>query len=755
MVDKAQNILYGAYQPPVIREEEMVDAGTTAVLEARIDRLEDQLLSADATVEQSISGLDARLRRVESPAARFAPPASLADGALARAAGSPARADRADSPPRAAQRATSSTLARAQERSGMSLADLLGGRVLAWLGGVATLLGIVLFLVMAVSHGWIGEGARVLLAGSASAALMLAGSWLHRHRGRTEAAMAMVGVASAGMFATLIVASGVYGLLADSLALIGTLLVGALTTALAIRWAGRTIGGLGLVGALLAGVLVGAPESPLTIAILAVAACCAMTVVVWQRWGWLALCTVLVAAPQWAVWVLNGQPAALELLVLVVFAALGLLGAVAAQARSAEPGVLHVSAVVASLSALLVAVVGWVALGDAAGTLAGNLWLAGLAGAHLLCGTRRVGRVEIAPALRRLLIAIGVALADVCFALSAQGLLLALGWSASAVMFAWLARREAVDADAGEGTLLEFGVGVHIALALLVALLDAPPSELGGAGGELPGLLSLAALAAACIASGILTSAERAGWRAALNGLGLAAIAYLTASALGGAYLTAAWAFEGLALMRLQARRDDHVTRYGAPAFIAAAVLHALAFDASPLGLGGGRVDLRSAALGLGSLAIVGMRVGVSGAPGSPRRHWPLVGAGAALLYLLSLLVVSAFDPASASVVDGALELSVGQQAQVALSGLWSVVGVGALILGLRLNISPLRSAALALLLATVAKVFVFDLSTLTSVYRVTSFIVLGLLLLAGAFAYQRLRPPPHPDLGMLHPSQQ
>jgi len=34
------------------------------------------------------------------------------------------------------------------------------------------------------------------------------------------------------------------------------------------------------------------------------------------------------------------------------------------------------------------------------------------------------------------------------------------------------------------------------------------------------------------------------------------------------------------------------------------------------------------------------------------------------------------------------------------------------------------------------------------------SFTVLGLLLLAGAFAYQRLRPPPTPDMPTLHPSQ-
>lgn len=54
----------------------------------------------------------------------------------------------------------------------------------------------------------------------------------------------------------------------------------------------------------------------------------------------------------------------------------------------------------------------------------------------------------------------------------------------------------------------------------------------------------------------------------------------------------------------------------------------------------------------------------------------------------------------------------------------------------------------------TVAKVFLYDLSTLTSIYRVVSFTAVGLLFLAGAFAYQRLRPPPVPDMRNVHPSQ-
>ena len=88
------------------------------------------------------------------------------------------------------------------------------------------------------------------------------------------------------------------------------------------------------------------------------------------------------------------------------------------------------------------------------------------------------------------------------------------------------------------------------------------------------------------------------------------------------------------------------------------------------------------------------------------------------------------------------------------LSIAWSLVGLAVLIVGLKRRLPMLCSAALVWLMVTVAKVFLYDLSTLTSLYRVASFIVLGLLLLAGAFAYQRLRPPPAPDMHAVHPSR-
>ena len=81
-----------------------------------------------------------------------------------------------------------------------------------------------------------------------------------------------------------------------------------------------------------------------------------------------------------------------------------------------------------------------------------------------------------------------------------------------------------------------------------------------------------------------------------------------------------------------------------------------------------------------------------------------------------------------------------GQTPQVLLSAFWALVGFGSLLFGLLRDDRRFRIAGFALLTAAIAKVFLFDLSTLESIYRVLSFIALGLLLLAAAFAYQRIR---------------
>lgn len=75
----------------------------------------------------------------------------------------------------------------------------------------------------------------------------------------------------------------------------------------------------------------------------------------------------------------------------------------------------------------------------------------------------------------------------------------------------------------------------------------------------------------------------------------------------------------------------------------------------------------------------------------------------------------------------------------VALSVFWSVFAVVVLGIGFARLIAPLRYLAIALFGMTVVKVFIVDLSHLEMIYRIVSFIVLGVLLLAASFLYQQL----------------
>ena len=160
--------------------------------------------------------------------------------------------------------------------------------MLAWLGGFAVLAGLAFLLTIAVSRGWIGEGARTALAGVLSLGLLGAGVWLRERRGQTEAALAAAAVGIAGTFGTLVVAGSVYELVPRPLALLAAFAVGAGATALATRWRAPVMGWLGLLGALWAPVALGALDGG-GIVFLAIAYAATVAVLVWQRWSLLAV----------------------------------------------------------------------------------------------------------------------------------------------------------------------------------------------------------------------------------------------------------------------------------------------------------------------------------------------------------------------------------------------------------------------------------------------------------------------------------
>ena len=71
-------------------------------------------------------------------------------------------------------------------------------------------------------------------------------------------------------------------------------------------------------------------------------------------------------------------------------------------------------------------------------------------------------------------------------------------------------------------------------------------------------------------------------------------------------------------------------------------------------------------------------------------------------------------------------------------SALWMAYGAVLMVIGFLRRSAFVRWQALLLIAATIMKVFVYDVSQLDRGYRIVSFMVLGVLLLAISFVYQR-----------------
>ena len=461
---------------------------------------------------------------------------------------------------------------------------------------------------------------------------------------------------------------------------------------------------------------------------------------------------VLVCAPQWLYWLLwldHGPGLASALAVLISFGALGLVAAIGFELRLPEAAPRPPSCLLLALNALVLAIAGYSLLTDHGHVYAAGLWIAALGAAHVALALLGGRLRRISAETKLLLLTLGVLLGDVAFALLSHGAVLAVGWAATSVLFAGFAALKARRGN--DPAIAGLGLGAHLAGALLVAVSQATPAGVlaYGTGDRVAATIALAAVAAAAFTSARLSSTASQPWRGALDAVALGVLAYLSAINLQGAELVVAWAMEAVVLAKVARRTSDNVAGFGALAFLAGGAVYALTVQAPPRALAFGVADVLAAtaavaACVVASLIIAHVRLTLHGRALTPA----LIGAASlALLYLASVLTVSAFQPSAIETGAALLDLTVRQQGQMLLSGLWGLAGVGALVLGLRRDRRVLRLGALALLLVTAGKVFLYDLSTLDSVYRVASFIALGVLLLLGAYAYQRLRPPRASDL--------
>jgi uncharacterized membrane protein len=511
------------------------------------------------------------------------------------------------------------------------LEEILGGRVLAWVGGVAILLGIVFLLGIAIDRGWIDEPMRTLLGLLGSTSLLLAGVWLYERKGRTEAALAAVASALSGLYATLLVGTQIYDLIPAEVGLACAGLVGIVGVALAVRWNSMTVAAIGILGALLAPVLVDSGTSDLSLAFMAIALTAAVGVLLWRRWNELSLGAFMISAPQLLIWFVDSYDERLliSLGVLVGFWALYVVAAIGYELRPRTPDEIPVASWLLLLAnAVLIAGAGYFGLTAADHPNAAVAWLLSLAASHILLGAFAL-RQAINREIGSLLLAVGMGLSAFGFADALHGPVLVLGWAMQAIMLAYLATRA-----------------------------NREPKPYG-------------------------SNAER--------------------------LLIAAGTYFGLALG------------------------HVLAFEAPPNAILTGVDDLGGALAGLGACAAAALYGRFALRDFGPRviDACEVIGGGA-LVYLGSVAIID-----TVGVTDSGDSLQMGQ---VLLSAFWTLTGLGAIVYGLLRDVKRLRLGGLALLALAVAKVYTYDLAELDELSRVLSFIGLGLLLLVGAFAYQRIQ---------------
>jgi uncharacterized membrane protein len=517
---------------------------------------------------------------------------------------------------------------------------VFGGRVLAWIGGLATLLGVIFLMRSAVDSSWFTEEVRVLMAAFGSLLLLGVGLWLHERKGRLEVARITVAIAIPGLYATTVVAAQTYDLISPVLGLEAAALIGVLGVFIAVRWSSMLVGSVGTLGALAAPILVGTTHEGGSIAFVALALAASVGVLLWQRWNWLALGAFAVSAPQLIAWIYNSgfislegdsnptEPTLLVLAVLVGFWVLYAAAAFGYELRSRGGEQLPVSSwlLLLSSSALIVVAGGIVIGGD---SVALDAWLFGFAIAHLLLGGAAI-RFGIHREIGSLLIGGGIGIGSFGFADAFDGPTLVAAWSAMSAALAFLATR--------------------------VDRASVPT----------------------------LSDAER-----------------LLIGALG---------------------------------FLGLAILHMLAVEAPPTAIAEGVEDLGASLIAIACCAGAAIACWYWGREIESKAATVTGYIGAAgFVYLGSIAIIAVIGDNA-----GGEARQIGQSW---LSAFWTATGLGAVVLGMVRHSPKARLGGLALLMVAIAKVWTYDLSELEELARALSFVALGLLLLAGAFAYQRFKP--------------
>lgn len=223
---------------------------------------------------------------------------------------------------------------------------------------------------------------------------------------------------------------------------------------------------------------------------------------------------------------------------------------------------------------------------------------------------------------------------------------------------------------------------------------------------------------------------------AALHGLAVAfsLLAATIAVRLDGAWLTAAFAAEGAAVMWVGLRAHATWFRGGGVALLIVASVRWLLLTVSQTPASFQLVLNESFLVGVWIIGLLYVMAWFH--RGAPRR-WQL----ATLLIAASVLTIVLLSQQNASFWE--LRRPVNADAwfaqSLSLSVIWVLYAAVLILAGIARRYPPIRYIAIILFGLTILKVFLVDLSDLEGIYRVLGLMIVGAVLLSVSFLYQRI----------------
>lgn len=712
-----------------------------------------------AALEAEVRGLLYRVWRLESGGAAApltpvglaseepagaAPPLESAAVPPAEAATPPGPPPVVEAPPPAAPAAAPPTRIDLEQR--------IGARWATWVGIVAILVAVALFLKWAFDNDYLGPWTRVALGLVAGLVMLVGGLLLHHRRDVPYLSEGLAGGGLGVLYLSIFAAHALYRLTDPPAAFAAMFAITLLGAGVAVASSRLITGVLAVLGGLLTPVLlqVERPDERNLLAYLLVLDALVLLVARFRTWpslnrlAWAG--TGLLILPT----LLRDPVAPHPLTRLLLLSALFLVFLAVplfrerAEGRRAEP--VDLVLVVANAAAYFWAIhltleawrPGWA-----------WPWALALAVLYRLVAADYAGRVADDRVTVDVHEGVSWTFLTLAIPLALDGQWVTLAWAAQGVALLWLATRSPapVAAWAGFGALvlaavraaaldrywfpgttpvwnLTFLIHLLVVLALLLG---------GGFGGRVlparaslpPGTLraTLWVLAVATLA--VQLWREPSGqWPAILLTAELLAVGLL-ARVSGSAAFVVAIPLMALILLTRVFVVDDTLARQAAGSLVNRPLLVRIAACAA-LGLAGGALARSVRVTGA---SLVGRFV--SGA------------AGLALLFALSMnwtWFQEELQAAARKSRSGELLTEMRWRAQIGLSVIWTLYAAAALAWGFIQSRAAVRYAALALFGLTVIKVFAVDLSAVKTAYRILSFLVLGVVLLLVSLAYQKGR---------------